>query len=249
MRAIDMPPGRHVPAHRHAWGQLVYAVEGTVAVETAAGSWLVPPQRAVWVPPRIDHAVTATAGAAAFRSLYIDSETKTGLPDAPCVLEVEPLLRELIRAASDIPPDYPADGPEARLMAVVLDRLAAARPAPLHLPLPRDPRLDRVCAALIRDPADSRGLDAFAAEAGASARTLARLFQAELGLSFRVWRTRRRLLAAIERIAEGASVTAVAFALGYESPSAFVAMFRRETGTTPGRYMVIDDGLETRDES
>lgn len=238
LRARDLAPGYHFPHHRHPWGQVVYALDGALTVEAAGGSWLAPPQRAVWVPPGVDHAVAAT-GAAAFRSLYVAAEAAAVLPDRVTVIEVAPLLRELIRAFTDAPERYDPDGPDARLVAVILDRLAAAAAAParLHLPMPRDRRLIPVARALIADPADPRGLEALAREAGASARTLARLFQRETGMSFGQWRTRRRLIAAIERLADGTAVTTVAYDLGYESPSAFVAMFRRETGRTPGQYL------------
>jgi AraC-like DNA-binding protein len=206
-------------------------------VETAGGNWLAPPQRAVWVPPGVSHAV-ASAGPAAFRSLYITADIARDLPDAVTVIEVGPLLRELIRAVAALPPDYDPDGPDGRLVAVVLDRLQAAAPAPLHLPLPRDRRLAGIAQALIETPADRRSLSDFARGAGASPRTLARLFQRETGLTFGQWRTRRRLLAAIERLADGEAVTTVAYDLGYDSPSAFIAMFRRETGETPARYFV-----------
>ncbi|MCR9219363.1 MAG: helix-turn-helix transcriptional regulator [Alphaproteobacteria bacterium] len=235
LRAADLAAGHRYPSHRHDWGQLIYAVEGALRVETQAGNWLAPPQRAVWAPPGVAHAV-ATPGPAAFRSLYIAREAAAGLPDRVTVLEVDALLRELIRALADLPEAYDEAGPAGRLVSVLLDRLRAAAPAPLHLPLPRDRRLAAIAEALSRDPADGRTLDQFAAEAGASARTLARLFQRETGLSFGQWRTRRRLLAAIERLADGAPVTAIAYDLGYDSPSAFVAMFRRETGTTPARF-------------
>ncbi|MFC6854065.1 AraC family transcriptional regulator [Marivibrio halodurans] len=238
VRAEELEPGYRYPPHNHPWGQLVYALDGSLTVETEAGSWLAPPQRAVWVPPNVDHAVSAT-GPASFRSLYCDMEASATLPDRVTVLEIAPLLRELIRAFAAFPERYDREGAEGRLVAVVLDRLrsAAATPAPLHLPLPSDRRLHSVTAALIADPADGRGLEVLATGAGASVRTLARLFQREMGMSFGQWRTRRRLIAAIERLADGVSVTTVAYDLGYESPSAFVAMFRRETGRTPGQFL------------
>lgn len=238
LRAEELEPGYRYPPHNHPWGQLVYALDGSLTVESEAGSWLAPPQRAVWVPPNIDHAVSAT-GPASFRSLYCDAEASGTLPGRVTVLEIAPLLRELIRAFAALPERYDREGPDGRLVAVVLDRLRAApaTPAPLHLPLPRDRRLQLVTTALIADPADGRGLEKLAAGAGASVRTLARLFQRETGMSFGQWRIRRRLIAAIERLADGASVTTVAYDLGYESPSAFVAMFRRETGRTPGQFL------------
>jgi AraC-like DNA-binding protein len=128
-------------------------------------------------------------------------------------------------------------GPEARVLALIPDELRALEPEPLHLPLPRDRRLTAVTGRLAADPADGRSLAAWAKLAGAGERTLARLFLSETGLTFGAWRQRLRLLAAIARLAEGQAVTAVAYDLGYDSPSAFIAMFRRNLGETPGHYL------------
>jgi AraC-like DNA-binding protein len=131
---------------------------------------------------------------------------------------------------------YPESGREARLVRVLADELQTARVAPLHLPMPQDPRLLRVARELVANPADGRTLAAWTRAAGASGRTLQRRFRAETGLGFGKWRQQVRLLRALERLAAGAAVTEVAFDLGYDSPSAFVTMFRRALGTTPGRY-------------
>jgi AraC-like DNA-binding protein len=162
------------------------------------------------------------------------------LPTTCAVVQVRPLLRELILAAVAFRQPYHAVGPEARLVGVLLDELDVARTAPLHLPMPRDPRLLAITAPLLADPSDKRPLGAWARTAGASARTLARLFRRETGLGFAHWRQQARLLRALERLAAGEAVTAVALDLGYDGPSAFIAMFRSRLGTTPGRYFVAD---------
>lgn len=207
-----------------------------MTVSTGDGTWVVPPQQAVWVPPGVLHEVTSI-GALAMRTLYLHPAAIGGLPEACRVVTVPALLRELILRAVTLPPDYPPDGPEARLMAVVPDQLQALQPEPLHLPMPSDRRLRTITDALAKRPADGRSLADWARSAGASERTLARLFRRETGMTFGAWRQRLRLLAAIARLAEGRPVTAVAFDLGYESPSAFVAMFRRQLGEPPGRYL------------
>jgi AraC-like DNA-binding protein len=135
-----------------------------------------------------------------------------------------------------LPRPYPLGGAEERLVAVVLDEIDATPVAPLHLPRPSDPRLCRVADALLAQPDLDRGVGAWARLAGASPRTLGRLFQRETGMSFGAWRRQLRLLDALERLAAGESVTAVALSLGYAGPSAFIAMFRRQLGTTPGDY-------------
>ncbi|WP_081944334.1 AraC family transcriptional regulator [Thalassospira australica] len=235
VRVSDMPAGHHVATHSHDWNQLLYAIEGTMTVVTEAGMWIVPPQRAVWVPPHTQHAVGCT-GFTRARHLYIGRDVATNLPDQCMVLEVSPLLRELIRAATEIPIDYDEDGEEGRLIRVLLDQIKAPDQDKLHLPAPKDARLSRICDHLQGDPADNRTLDDWATICGASSRTLARLFQRETGMPFREWRQKLRLLYALEKLAHDRPVTEIALDLGYENPSAFIAMFRKATGRTPGGY-------------
>src|SRR5262249_37299133 len=149
------------------------------------------------------------------------------LPAACRVVQVTPLLRELVLRAIDFPARYARRGREARAADVLVDEIRAASVAPLHLALPGDARALRVARALLEQPGDARPLSAWAKPAGASTRTLARLFQRETGSSFRAWRQQLRLLRALERIAAGEAVTRVALELGYASPSAFIAMFRK----------------------
>ncbi|NIA71632.1 AraC family transcriptional regulator [Pelagibius litoralis] len=222
--------------HHHRRGQLLYAVSGVMTVSTAAGTWVVAPEQAVWVPPGVEHQVSH-AQTIAMRTLYIDPAVAESLPGDCCVVAVPALLRALILRAIEVGLDYEAEGPGARIMAVILDELRALTPEPLHLPQPRDSRLLKVTRALIDDPADGRPLADWARGAGASERTLARLFVKETGLTFGEWRERLRLVTAVARLAEGEAVTAVALDLGYQSPSAFIAMFRRSLGDTPGRYL------------
>jgi AraC-like DNA-binding protein len=122
------------------------------------------------------------------------------------------------------------------MAALALAELALMDQAPLHLPLPDDRRARRVADALVADPADGRSLEALGRAAGASGRTLARLFVAETGMSFGRWRQQRRLVAALERLAQGRPVTEAALDAGYATPSAFCAMFRRALGTSPSRF-------------
>ncbi len=233
--ANDYPSGYEIAPHRHARAQLVYASQGVMTVTAAAGSWVVPPQRAVWMPAGAEHAVRVNR-AISMRSLFIRPESAPGLPKACRVVTVSSLLRALILRAMAVPPLYDEAGPDGRILRVILDELRALQSAPLHLPRPGDARLLRVTEALIADPADARPLDAWARAAGASPRTLARLFAKETGLTFRAWRQRARLLHALVELAARKPVTSVAFEAGYDSPSAFIAAFKREFGTTPARY-------------
>ncbi len=237
----DLNDGETIPPHHHRRAQLVYASEGVMTVTTDDGAFVVPPQRAVWLPAGVVHRIDAR-GSVAMRTVYVEegdaagSPDSQGLPTQVRVLHVTRLLRELILAAVDLPRTYRPDSPEERLMSVILDQIRVLPVAPLSLPMPDDARVKRVTRALRADPSDARNLTEWAAEVGASARTLARLFLRETGMSFGAWRQQLRLLRGLELLAAGQPVTTVALDLGYDSPSAFIAMFRRNLGTTPTRY-------------
>ncbi len=233
--ATDYPAGQATRWHSHPRAQLVYGISGVMAVTTEAGVWVVPPERAVWVPGGMAHRVDFPTDVK-MRSLWVSPEAAGNLPQACSVVTVSPLLRELIRTAVAIPAEYDADGPDGRLMAVILDQLRVLDQAPLHLPWPEDSRLRRIAEVLINDPALDTNLDALAKSAGASARTLARLFVKDTGMTFGAWRQQARLLKALELLAAGQPVTATALDLGYDSPSAFIAMFKKTLGVSPGRY-------------
>jgi len=233
--ARDFPDGHVIARDRHPRGQLVYGVTGVMTVTTPHGTWVVPPQRAVWVPPDVDHE-SRMYGAVAMRTVYVERSAAGAMPERCCVVTVSPLLRELILEATRLPRDYDERGRDGRIMRLVLDELAASPAMPLHLPQPRDRRLRRICAALMENPGRADSLEEWAARIGSSARTLARTFARETGMGFATWRQQARLAAALQRLAAGAPVTAVALDLGYASPSAFTAMFRRALGTRPSDY-------------
>jgi AraC-like DNA-binding protein/quercetin dioxygenase-like cupin family protein len=235
VHAQDYAAGWQTPVHWHARSQLAYASAGIMTVETEQGLWVVPPQRAVWIPAGIRHRVQS-AGALAMRSVYIDPERVSWLPPTCCVVNITPLLRELIGRAAELPQRYPLGGPEERMMHLILDEMRELPVAPLHLPEPNEQRLRRIATALKHDPADHRTLEAWGRTVGASSRTLARLFRLETGMSYQQWQRQVRLLSGLIRLAEGRPVTEVAIEVGYDSPSAFIAMFKRALGTTPSQY-------------
>ncbi len=232
----DHSPGNLIDWHAHRRGQLLYASEGTMTVHTESGIWVVPPHRAVWVPGGIRHQVLAGDAPLSMRTVKIEPDAVPGLPDQCCVVAVSPLLRELILAAVAFGDAYDDQGPDGRLARVLLDQIRDLPTAPLHLPLLHDRRLKRMERALQNNPAEALSANVWAALAGVSPRTFSRLFQQDTGMTFRQWRQQLRLLAAMRRLAAGQRVNQVALELGYESASAFVAMFRRALGTTPGRY-------------
>jgi AraC-like DNA-binding protein len=229
--AGDYAKGHRVARHRHDRGQLIYARSGIMTVITPAGAWVVPSQRAVWVPAETDHEVVCGT-AVSMRTLLIEEEAAT-LPRACVVVHVPPLLRELILVAVE---GEPPASQRRHIDALILEGIRDGQVAPLHLPEPADPRLRRITAAISADPGDRRTLAAWARLVGASPRTLSRRFVEETGMTFGQWQRQARLLTALVRLAQAQAVTTVALDLGYDSPSAFIHAFRRALGSTPGRY-------------
>jgi AraC-like DNA-binding protein len=227
--------GRHYDRHNHRRAQLFHIVSGAVTVETERGTFVVPPERAVWIPPRVVHAVTYLQDCSQ-RFLFFRPEAVRHLPKEPAVIRLSPLLRELILAFMGYGRDEATGGPAGRLGDVILDQLATEPVAPLHLPMPSSARLRRSVGALAADPALPEGLADVADRAALSQRSFERHFRAETGLSFRAWRRQARLMKAVELLSLGVPVGDIAERLGYEGPSAFVAGFRQAFGVTPGRY-------------
>ncbi|WP_434212726.1 AraC family transcriptional regulator [[Pseudomonas] boreopolis] len=233
--AVDYPDGHQVPAHVHPRAQLVYAVKGLMVVSTPRERWLVPSNRAVWLPPGTEHAIRMR-GAVHMRSLFVNADAAPGLPQHACVIAVAPLLRELIQAAALLPPMYDVSGRDGRLAALLLDELGKGPSLPLRLPWPEDPRIARVCERLQAEPDDARGTAEWAHALSMSEKTFQRHFRRHTGLSFARWRQQARLLGALERLAAGDPVGTVAMRQGYESQSAFAAAFRRQFGASPSRF-------------
>jgi AraC-like DNA-binding protein len=233
--AATYSPGLVIPPHTHDWHQLLYAAEGVMTIVTASGSWVVPPHRAVWIPGFVEHSVRMS-GSVSMRTLYFALELSKGLPTECCIANVPPLLRELILEAVSRRTLQRSTAQEARLIGVIVDQIEALPAAPLQLPMPHDARASKVAELLQANPADPASLEQIAKHAGASPRTIERLFRAETKMGFAKWRQRLRLLHALRLLAAGESVTNVALEAGYDSTSAFISMFRRELGTTPSRY-------------
>jgi AraC-like DNA-binding protein/quercetin dioxygenase-like cupin family protein len=234
-RSHDYAPGLCTQMHTHSRSQLIFAIAGTMTVTTSAAVWALPANRAVWIPAGVEHSVQSNEQLN-MRSMFIDPARCTKLREC-CMVSINPLLRELILHASRLPALYPLNGPEDRFMSVLLEQLEAAPLAPLYLPMPTDRRLRRVAMALLENPRDSKSVHEWGKQVGASARTLSRLFPVETGMSFTRWQQSARILDALRRLSVGESVVNVAAQVGYESPSAFVLMFKRTMGKTPKQYL------------
>lgn len=225
---------RDLGMHSHARGQLSGLRRGLLTMGTDLGAWVVPADHAVWLPPHQPH-YGWTHGAVEGWSCYIAEPFCADLPGRPCTIKASGLLREAVIRASDWQGREMDEG-QMRIAMMILDELRAAPVEPFNLPMPSDARLFRVARALLDDPGDRRGMEAWAAWSGISDRTLSRRFVAETGYSFTAWRQRARLMRALEMLAEQVPVTTVAIDLGYDSVSAFIALFKRMLGTTPTAY-------------
>jgi AraC-like DNA-binding protein len=219
--------------HDHAEQQLLYPSSGVLIVSTTQGSWVVPPQRAVWLPAAVAHAHQAY-GATQVRTVAFPVDVNPLGLTQPTVLSVSRLLRELIIALTD-DPARPLDE-QRDLKRVALRQLKPAPALQFHLPQPGDERLRDVTAILAEDPGSDRTLAELGRAVGAGERTLSRLFRAETGMTFPQWRAQLRLHHSLTLLASGLSVTAAAITCGYSTPSAFTAAFHATFGTTPGTY-------------
>ncbi len=231
--SVTHPAGSAVLPIEPGWDQLLYAASGVMTVSTPAGSWVIPPHRALWIPDGAPASVH-TRGRVAVRTLYIASSLRS-LPAQTRAVNVPPLVRELLlHAVRSCPLDL-GRSTDAALLTVLLDQLRTIPDAPLQLPRPREERAAELAVALIDDPA--LDLAMLATRVGASRRTLERVFTRETGMTLGAWRRRARMLRALELLAIGTTVTATAATVGYATPSSFVASFRQELGHPPGRLL------------
>jgi len=205
-----------------------------MTVTTPAGDWVIPPERAVWIPSGVVHSILVS-GPVAMRTLYFRTGLVRTFPECT-VLGVSPLLRELVLHVCHLGVLRTLVPAHRRLLGVLLDQLRSVSVMPLQLRFPCDPRARVLAQALLDSPDERRPLAALCAGAGASKRTIERLFREQTGMSAGRWRQQVRLLAAMRHMAGGRKVAAAAFHAGYRSPSAFIAMFRRALGTTPAHY-------------
>lgn len=222
--------------HRHREAQLLYVVRGEVTCEAASAWWIVPPNSAVWVPGDVHHRIRARAPLEGY-NVYLDPDAARRMPAECCAVAVTPLFREVMLRLATYPAACDPDGPDGHLVAVLLDELAAVSIEPHRLPMPADPRLQKLVAMLTAKPADRSNMQVWARRIGVAERTLNRLLVKETGQSFGRWRQQLHIILAIQRMSRGASVQSVAGELGYESASSFVTMFRKALGASPAKYM------------
>lgn len=234
-RCGTMGAGVAVLPHAHPRAQLILCLDGVLRLRAGEDVWMVPHKHAIWIPGGLGHQLT-TQTSLRVRHLYVAPRFagRAGLPQACTVFRGSPLLRGIVERLA-VEEDQ-AGAAARRLAWVALDEIARLRPAALHLPGGRDARLVAVMAHFLRHPEERRSLSEVARDLDTSERTLERLFATEAGMTFRDWRAKLRCMVALEGIERGETSTALARRLGYSSPSAFTAAFRREFGAPPSAF-------------
>ncbi len=236
---IHAEAGEHQP-HQHAEGQLFTVRSGVVSIEAGGGRWIMPTGCIAWVPPHASHGASVHGGMTGTSLYFAEDWSRAWMPAALKVVRLTPLLAALLEVLTS-GGDAPTDAVREHYLAVFADAFTRQPPQTLFLPMPRDPRLLRMVTMLQAAPDDNTDLDGWAERIGMARRTLTRRFQAETGWSLAQWRQQLRLLGAMERLAAGETVTAVALGMGYASVSSFIAVFRRYTGATPRVYIAGKD--------
>lgn len=222
--------------HAYGMGQIKFAISGAMVVSSDDGSWVVAPTRALWLAPHVRYRVRMM-GKVQLRSVFVNADYASQLPRRSCLLPGTPLLRELVAAMAVAANDEAPARRTSLLLQLLLEEINEEPGARLALPVPRDFRLARICTHVQEHLDDMKTLNEWARELGYHARTLHRLFQEEMGMSFLKWREHAKLLAALEWLSEDRTVLSIALDLGYQTQSAFTAMFRRNLGMTPSDFM------------
>jgi AraC-like DNA-binding protein/quercetin dioxygenase-like cupin family protein len=231
----DYPDGFVFGEHYHDSDQIVYSSRGVMTVEAAHGTWVLPASRALWIPSGIAHAVRM-AGEVSLRTLYLRPKLARGLPRACTVVNISPLLKELILYACQFKALNNRAHAPRHLIGVILELLRSSQTIPLQLPRPLDPRALRVANFLYSDPGSAVPTEEICARTGACKRTIERLFRQDTLMTLGRWRQQLRLIHSVQLLAQGMKINSVALEAGYSSASAFILMFKSVLGTTPGQY-------------
>lgn len=232
VRTFTMQEREQFTQHTHPRHQLASSAGGVLTLRTGDQTWVLPPSRALWIPAGIPHEVIAHRPAV-LRTAYIDPVRCPLRWESPTPVMADELLLALMDRLEHADLSPPA---RRRSEAVLLDAVRAVEVSTVRAPMPADTRAAAVAAGLVADPSDPRTVEQWGRSVGATGRTLARLFAAETGLTFGQWRTAARISAALDLLASGHSVARTAPAVGYQTPSAFIAAFARELGCTPAAY-------------
>jgi len=230
------PAGHVIEPHQHRRGQLISGASGVIVLGTPEGTWVMPPQRGMWIPPSTSHDVRMV-GEVSMQSLYFEPDAVPGMPERCQVVGISPFMRSLMTEALELPLEYDLDGRAGALMSLIRHEVRQLPVLPLSLPYPAHEPLAARCRRFVQQPNVHETIDDWSEALGMSRRAFTRFFRRETGLSFGAWRQQACLIAAMPRLAAGETVTIVAMALGYDNPAAFTAMFKRVFGTPPLAYL------------
>lgn len=233
-RVADMPAGATYPVHSHPWGEFVYSFSGVMEVRLETDHLTAPAHYGIWLPPGVVHE-GLNRYSATHCSLYLMPELCQGMPEAPCALEVNSLTIAILEHLRIHPLTLPLSQENHRLLDVIRDQLRSAPRYKNFLPYSDDPLLTVILERLEKNPSDNTPLAELASISGTTIRTLNRKCQEALGMPLNEWRQRMRVVKAIHLLEKGGKVENVAFEVGYNSASSFIAMFQRQTGITPGQ--------------
>ncbi len=234
----DYPPGHRIAPHQHRRGQLISGASGLIVLTTPDGTWVMPPQRGMWIPPATEHHVRMV-GAVSMQSLYVEPAAVPSMPAHCQVVGISPFMRSLITEALDLPLEYDPGSRAGSIMGLIQQEMPQLSALPLSLQYPTHGALADRCRRFVERPNIHETINDWSAELGMSRRAFTRLFRRETGLSFQSWRQQACLLWAMPRLAGGEPVTTVAIDLGYENPAAFTLMFKRAFGCPPLIYLGI----------
>jgi AraC-like DNA-binding protein len=235
LRSQHLPKRHLFPRHSHPWNQFVYAISGTMFAAIENSWYVISPEQAYWVPTGVVH-MTGALQDAEFRSLYLDDSVAAKLPRNGIVFSVTPLMRSLIIELTELEARSERSDYVERIEGLIVDQLARLPTESFHLPWPHSPMLLRMCQELFDKPSDTRDVEAWGRELGASPRTIHRRFEREVGIGLREWRNRLRLFRAIDLLGASDNITEIALELGYSTPSAFTYMFRQRMGCAPREW-------------
>lgn len=233
--ATDYPAGTLLDTHSHRRAQFLYGATGIMEVGTDDGAWVVPTSSGVWIPAGKPHRVRMVGVSTC--SLYIEPQAVPRHVSQCEVLQVSPLLRQLLLDSAELPAQYELSGRDGAFAQLMLHELQRAPTLPFFAPMPREPALAALCAAFLHNPQVHAAPDAWARQLHKSERSFTRFFRLQTGMSFGEWRQQACLLAALSRMSRGDAVTTVALDLGYESPGAFSTMFRKRLGRPPSEFL------------
>lgn len=231
----DYPDGFVYGEHYHDRDQIIFACQGVMTVETSEGKWVLPTSRALWIPAGVPHAVHM-AGEVSLRTLYLRPKLARGLPRTCTVVNISPLSRELILYTCQFKALNNRARARRHLIGVILELLRSSQTIPMQLPHPSDPRALKVADFMHSDPGSAVPIEELCTRAGASKRTIERLFRQDTQMTLGRWRQQLRLMHSMRLLAQGMKINSVALESGYSSPSAFIMMFKSVLGTTPGQY-------------